>query len=109
MVEMDIRCQRIIETPLKQDQFNFLFETIKIVYESALVDWLIIQKPERKVDVKATMLANGKNPDEMVDEEGNPIPLDQIEQEVNEDPEVEEEEGVPKFKVVYEEIKLDEN
>lgn len=35
-IERDVIVQRLIETPIKQDQFKFLYETVQVIYKSAL-------------------------------------------------------------------------
>ena len=41
MVKKDVITQWLMGDQLKQDQFNFLYEVIKIIYDSALRDKLI--------------------------------------------------------------------
>ena len=45
MVKKDIISQWLMGDELKQDQFNFLYEVIKIIYDSALRDKLISRDP----------------------------------------------------------------
>ena len=45
MVKKDIVAQWLMGNELKQDQFNFLYEVIKIIYDSALRDKLIARDP----------------------------------------------------------------
>jgi hypothetical protein len=67
---------------LKQDQFKFLYETIQIVFKSALVKWMIIKKPEPEIDHEATAELNGDNqeePEEGAEPAAPPAPVDPAE------------------------------
>jgi hypothetical protein len=41
MVKSDVITQWLVGDELKQDQFNFIYESVKIVYDSAVRDKLI--------------------------------------------------------------------
>ena len=70
-----------------------MYDTIKVVYNSALVKWLITELPPQKIDHRATAIANGEDPDapEGEDEEKKEPVEGQV------------------LKIVYEEMKLDDD
>lgn len=45
MVSMDMTAQWLAGDELKQDQFKFIYETMKIVYDSALREFLLAEDP----------------------------------------------------------------
>jgi hypothetical protein len=57
MVKKDVKAQWLVGDELKQDQFNFLYEVVKIVYDSALRDKLIAGDKAVKEEVVPQMLA----------------------------------------------------
>lgn len=51
MVKKDVITQWLVGDQLKQDQFNFLYEVIKVIYDSALRDKLISGDKELILEV----------------------------------------------------------
>lgn len=45
MVKKDITAQWLVGDEIKQDQFNFLYEVVKIIYDSALREKLVNRDP----------------------------------------------------------------
>lgn len=41
MNKLDFKCQWLMGNSLKQDQFKFMYDSIKIIYDSALKDLLL--------------------------------------------------------------------
>lgn len=57
MIKKDVKAQWLVGDELKQDQFNFLYEVVKVVYDSALRDKLIARDKEVKEEVVPQLLA----------------------------------------------------
>jgi hypothetical protein len=46
MVEKDLTVQWLAGDEIKQDQFKFLYSVIKVIYDSALRDYLLNEDPK---------------------------------------------------------------